>query len=242
MTKFLLAMPIGLLMATGLGCEAPVRVQPGLSAIRIRVQAHPKAGYREPVEDSYGTSEGVPNAGPFVRVDYSALDNIVVWIEPAEGAAAPPGPPPVVLSIDGERRSDRNLPLHATGVGGRLMVRNYGVQTEQVYSVSDDNLFDLGPILPGGRASCAAQSSGVIEVLSAQRDDPVAVVFVAPTPWVHRVRSGRTVTFTDLPPGQCRIECWHPRLPGASSLIELLPDEVGRARLSVGVNALPEVR
>ena len=239
-------------LAACVGCEAPVRIQPGLSAIRLTIQAEPKTGYSRPVtraesEDFYATQapdESVPSSGAYALVDYDRLENIVVWVEPlgsaaAAGSTAPSTP--VSIDLSKPDAADRPWSIRVIAVGGRLMFHNRSSQLQNIYSLSEGNEFDLGEIAPGGEAEYVVRQAGLIEVLSVARYDPIARIYAAPTAWVQRARSGRRVTFTDLPPGRYRARCWHPRLPGSAISLSLVADEVTRARLTVAVNSLPTV-
>ncbi len=228
-------------MTASLGCEAPVRIRPGLAAVRVRVVAEPKRGYSKPRTDEYGVSDGPPNAGAYERVDYSTLGDIVIWAAPVEGPAYTPHSPTVTLRVTDTPAREDGLPLYATGVGGKLVVRNDGAQVRHLYSVSHANGFDLGAIPPGQEASHLVRTPGVIELLDTTRSDPVAVIFVAQTPWVRVSHNRETVTFTDLPPGSCQVKCWHPRLPASGATVTLLADQVSKTRVTVGVNALPKI-
>ncbi|MCP4250447.1 MAG: hypothetical protein GY778_25675 [bacterium] len=240
------------MLAACVGCEAPVRIQPGLSAIRLSIQAEPKTGYRRPVSSTTGDDvyedeapgASVPTSGAYALVDYDRLENIVVWMEP-QGAGAPDASEvqPATVSIDLSKpdAADRPWLTRVTGVGGRLVFDNRSSRPQIVYSLSEGNEFDLGEIAPGANFEHVVQQPGLIEVLSEARDDPIARIYVAPTPWVQRARSGRRVTFTDLPPGPYRAYCWHPRLPGSTTTVTLVADEVTQARLTVAVNSLPTV-
>jgi hypothetical protein len=128
--------------------------------------------------------------------------------------------------------------VRAAAVGQEIVLRNRGPETVSLYSVSDDNDFDLPEISPGGEARYTVHAEGMIEVLSDPSEPPVAMVYAAPSPWVARTRSGGRVVFNDVPPGAYEAVCWHPRLPGSTVPVSLAPDAVTRAALMVGVNAL----
>jgi len=234
-----------------IGCEAPVRIQPGFSALRVAVRAKPKAGYvapssGSPSDDPYGFRStpdgGTEEAGPFERVDYDHLGDIVVWLEPAAGATmpSPPSPPQADIAFGGPPSAE--TPLAVTCVGGRIIVHNRGATAETIYSLSPANEFDLGPVEPGGAKEHLAKSPGVIELLSESRNNPVGQVYVAPSPWVKRSRSGERVVFNDLVPGRYRVITWHPRLPGSQTEVTLTADELGRTQVFVGVDAMPMSR
>ncbi len=231
-------------LAVLVGCEAPPKISPGLSAVRIQVWAEPKTGYSPPPAGSafaYDPVSRVPAAdAPFERVDYLGLDDIIVWVEPkAHSAQTPPAPAATIdVSVPVKPGAE---PIGVTSVGGQVTIRNRGRSDETIYSLSAGNEADLGSVPRGGIATLTCKQSGWIELLAESQADPVAAIFVAPTPWVQRVRSGRKATFTDLPPGPCRVFCTHRRLPGSQTSVELQPDQLGTTSLRVGVNALPKV-
>lgn len=232
---------IGLLLLPLVGCQSALTPAPGLSTIRIKVIAEPKVGVRVDNGVSlYDTSSSSNERGPFERVDYSALDEIVVWIEPADaGKLAPPRLSAATMDVNAQKPA---ASLSATAsVGQRLIIHNNGSIARNFYSVSDGNDFDLGTIPPGGRAEYVVRSAGLIEVLAASSKDPVAEVYAAPTQWVSLTRAGGTVDFTDLPPGRYKVVSWHPRLPGSESSVMLSPNQTANISIKVGVNALPKV-
>jgi hypothetical protein len=225
-----------------LGCQATPRPSPGMAALRVNVVAEPKAGAK-PAGESGAGYDGAPGAasygeGAFERVNYSALDEIVVWAEPS-GALQTTGAAPVTIQIDAGKPS-RNID-RAVGVGQKLIMRNHGAQPANIYSVSEKNEFDLGSVPAGASAEYLVKSPGIIEILCPTVKDPVAQVYAAPTRWVSLTRAGRSVDFNDLPPGLCRLISWHPRLPGSETSITLSADQFAITSIKVGVNALPKV-
>ena len=120
------------------------------------------------------------------------------------------------------------------------MFRNRGAEPVSLYSVSDDNDFELPEIAPGGEARYTVRSEGLIEVLADSADPPVATLYAAPSAWVARTRSGGRVVFNDVTPGSYEAMSWHPRLPGSTAPVSAAPGAVARAALKVGVNVLAE--
>ncbi len=222
------------------GCQTGPTPAAGLSGLRITVIAEPKAGVKEAsgrvgVYDTPAFKE----QGQFERVDYAALDDIVVWAEPVSPMLRQPTLPPVTIDVNA-KKSVENLTVAAT-IGQRLIVHNTGSTAGNFYSVSDRNEFDLGTLPAGGRAEYTIKSGGLIEILSPSAKDPVAQVYVATSRWVALTHSDATVDFTDLPPGQYKIYSWHPRLPGTEANVTLSPNQVAKVSIKVGVNALPKV-
>src|SRR5207249_1712995 len=81
------------LLACLAGCQSMPQPSPGMSALRVNVIAEPKSGYKSTdsvsAYDNIGSSPSL-GEGAYERVNYSALDEIVVWAEPAgAGGGAP---------------------------------------------------------------------------------------------------------------------------------------------------------
>ena len=228
-----------LLLVLLVGCQQASHPASGLATLEVKVIAEPKAGApRASPLRVYDVA--VPRAtGSFERVDYSSLDNIVVWLEPKGGATTRPSAPANPLTID---VATRDATMRPTSVGQRLVFRNSGTAPRTIYSVSDGNEFDLGSIPPGGSGEYAVRSPGPIEVLTDSSSDPTAILYAAPTRWMTLARSGETVSFNDVPPGNYRLVSWHPRLPGSQQNVTLGPDQAASATIKVTVNGLPEVQ
>jgi hypothetical protein len=234
-----------------IGCAASPAPKPnaGVAAIVLEVVATPKQGakanrfVRVPVYDA--APHTAAPSGQFELVNYSALDDVIVWLEPAgagdaEIDASHPATPeraPLTLDVAASIHPDD---VHAATVGQEIVFRNRGKDAVSLYSVSDDNDFDLPAIPPGGEARYTAREAGMIEVLADPSDPPVAMVYVVSSPWVTRTRSGGHVVFKDVAPGSYEASAWHPRLPGKSTPVTLTPGAVARVELNVGVNVLAE--
>src|SRR5438874_2134814 len=101
------------------GCEAPMRLQPGTSGLIIHVRAEPKKGYLPPVpvgnaNDPYaapGAGAAPAESGRFQRIDYDALEDIVVWVQ-SHDRSAPAVTPPVV-TINVPPRPPASVPVFA---------------------------------------------------------------------------------------------------------------------------------
>jgi hypothetical protein len=233
---------------------------PGTASLRVQVTAQPKAAYTAAnhrvsvydVEPGFGYSAGNGEFGPrpadsaasdYEKVDYAALDDVVIWLEPAdrEKVTAAPSPPEVTIDVDPQKAVDSDELTAAVAVGQRVILHNHGSKAGTVYSVSDGNEFQLGSVSPGGSGSFTAQSPGLIEVVTTSLDGAIARLYAAPTPWVRLARAGQTVQFDDVPPGRYTIVSWHPRLPGRKAGVELTADKTAKASITVGVQGLPKV-
>jgi hypothetical protein len=242
--KFKVLFIIALMSSLLTGCQMMPPPAPGMANVRVNVIAERKMGVVAP-EDRVSVYDDAPAAnkngsGAFERVDYSALDEIVVWMQPNEnvrGAAS--GIAPASVEVEA-KKSAAGLSL-AVSVGQHVVVHNRGSRAGVFYSVSDGNAFDLGSIPAGGQGVFTVGSTGLIEILSDASKDPVAEIYAAPSRWVSLAHSGGSVDFMNLPPGRYKIVSWHPRLPGYEAGITLSPNQIGAADIKVGVNALPKV-
>jgi hypothetical protein len=231
--------------------EAAPAIRPGLTAVQIEVVARPKSGYQASPDSAYDSS-GAPDPR-YATVNYSRLANVIVWLEP-DGQAGAQSEPTTAIRI----------PLARPGGSGRtswyvayadtaVILQNASRAPDRFYSVSDGNPFDTGELAGNAEATVVLHriashveqdsrdaTAQVVEVFSTQWDEPVAGIVVAPTNWAASTRSGQTVTFTNLPPGNFRVVCWHPRLPGAEQRIQLRPNEMTRTQISIGVDSLPD--
>jgi hypothetical protein len=221
------------LLMAAMGCQSMPRPAPGMAALRVQPIGEPKAGSKPPADVSVYDSPSGPSlgTGAFERVDYSNLDQIVVWLEPAASASGKPAASPVVVDV--EARKPAAMVAHVSSVGQRLLIRNRGAGPGNFYSVSDGNEFDVGTVPPGGQAEYMVKTEGLIEILSAAAKDPVAQIYAAPSRWVRLTRSGQSVDFTDLPPGRYRLISWHPRLPGTEQTVDLAPNQVAPTSIKV---------
>jgi len=228
-----------LFVIAAVGCG--VQPKPGMSAAEVSVVAKPKSGAPKkfvhvPVYDAAPVAAGA--TGQFEQVDYDNLSDIIVWLEPEPASATantePVSPKSIPINVD-----KPSTEVIAASVGQQVTLLNQSPGTVSLYSVTDGNEFDTGPIAPGATASFTVQSPGAIEILADPSKPPVAQLYAAPSAHVARVESGHSVTFNNVPPGAYQAVSWHPRLPGGSTPVILTPDNLARCTLTVGVNNLP---
>jgi hypothetical protein len=222
------------------GCATQPTPQPGASCAKLTVEAKPKSGVKQrvarvPVYDA--APRPTSAKGQFELVDYSSLGNIIVWIEPAplDGVRKPA----LDLAIDAAHPSTE---LQPASVGQEIVFHNKGSAPLSLYSVSDNNDFDLPSIPAGAEGRYTVRGEGLIEILADPSQPPIALVYAAPSPRVAAARTGQTVIFNNVAPGSYRAVAWHPRLPGKSIDLALSPDRVCCATITIGVNniASPE--
>ncbi|CAN5606517.1 hypothetical protein BH09PLA1_BH09PLA1_15660 [soil metagenome] len=232
---------MGVLLICGglLGCGATPTSR-SMASARIRVVAKPRAGAVEPIA-RVATYDSAPApakpSGTFEHVDYASLDNIVLWIEAPAGTVETTRPADKAIDVNADQPSSKILPVSRRQT---VRVRNSSSHTVSLYSVSDGNEFDLPSIRPGESATFAAKSEGLIEILADPAKPPVALVYVAPSAHVAVARSGETIVFRDIPPGDGRLVTWHPRLPGSDRPLPLIAGRVSNVTITIGVNTISD--
>lgn len=228
------------------GCSSTPPMQAGASGLRVWIVAQPKAGFA--YDNTYGSdayyggaSSNAASTGKFALVDYRKLHGVVIWAKPVAGESG--AAPDAVVEVTGAP-DERSGPIIATGPGGRIVVHNTTGEAHDIYGLHDtqDAGFDIGAIAAGETGEATVTVPGIYEVLSDSYDEPIARLFVAPSGYVAVGRSGRNVTFMDLPPGKYQVACWHRRLPGSQRTVELAPDQLQTVSLKVTVNALAASR
>jgi hypothetical protein len=203
--------------------------------------SEPKTGVKPPPA-AVGTFDtpGTQGYGPFSRVDYSEVDNIVVYLEGMTSATTPTQAPSAFTITVDPGKSSHGID-GVVSVGQKVVLRNGGSKAQSIYSVSDGNDFEISAVPVSGSGEYSVRSAGLIEIFADSSKDIAIQLFAAPTSWVQLGRAGQTLNFNNIPPGRYHLVSWHARLPGTSEEIELTADHVADATITVGVNSLPKV-
>jgi hypothetical protein len=218
-----------------IGCASHPTSAPGTATLIVNVEAKPKPGVKS-IHRVYVYDTPLENApkGDYEHVDYEDLDDIIVWLEPAKpmnGSALGAQDVPIY--------DNRPYPIdHPIAVGQTIVVHNHTAKAQKFYCVSDNNEFDLPKLEPGQSASQRIRAAGPIEILSDLTHEPVAQLYAVPSALYGQVHSGMKMTFINLPPGACKIESYHPRLPGSEAQVNLAANQTTSATVSVGVTNL----
>ena len=221
-----------LLLTAFAGCKGPE------SGLTVDVRAEAKKGYEAPSVATYGGSANSDDEGHDHRyhlIDYANLRDVVVWAEPGGGQA--------VQGAEAKPVEIKLVPaagtVYATGVGGRIVLRNIGKSSQTVLLRGPAGELAEYQVPASGQAEHAAVKAGLIEVIRDEDEDPIANVYVAPTPLVRVARGGEQVTFSPVVPGKYTVNAWHPILPGSTTTVDVPEGQTAKATLTVGVNALP---
>ncbi|MGB7160581.1 MAG: hypothetical protein WBD40_21125 [Tepidisphaeraceae bacterium] len=248
-----------LLLAAATGCGGTSGPAKDKANLRVTVVARPKVGAKpflkyQPTYDrvtSESSQSPAQAAGEFALMNYDQLDDVVVWLERGDGTAASSSTTttaatetPTCSSANheiGVTPKPAKPPLFALSAGDVATFQNKSSQAMRLYSVSEENEFDLGRIEPGGSQAHRMPSPGLVELLDGDTFEVVARVYVAPGLGARLMRAGEVATFRDLDPGPWRVAAWHERLPGNERPIALGPNVARDIDLPIGVNALPKV-
>jgi hypothetical protein len=239
--KTLVRALLAILVSSALiGCSATGEVDPspGLANVRVQVIGKPRDGAKQPIARVAvydAAPQAMPVSGTYERVDYTNLDNVIVWLEPVNAPAKVTPSRKREVDIDPNRPRDDIAPA---SIGQHIVFRNNSSQPVNLYSVSEGNEFDLMSIAPGATGEFVAKSEGLIEILADPARPLIAQVYVAPSPWVTSAGSRRTGAFFDVPPGEYEIIAWHPRLPTSTQRVTLRANETSDATITVGVGAM----
>jgi hypothetical protein len=202
--------------------EAPLT--PDRARLVVTLKAEPKKGWHSPRDQSeYAGTAQVGQGKQFETVDYSALDEIVVWVEPAAVEASQVTD--ITIDLGAAKPSLRVVPIGAVWFvkGGSAYLRSEDGRVMNLASSSRPNI------------------RGYVEVMVETKPEPVARLYVTPTRFAQVGESNKKLTIDDLPPGPAKIVCWHPRLPGSQANIDLQAGQSTSATLTVGVNTLPKI-
>jgi hypothetical protein len=193
----------------------------------VTVKAEPKKGWHDTSGDFSYTSMGEKSGmgKQFETVDYGAVDEIVVWVEPA--TAEPAEVPNITIDAAAPKKA---LQVAPPGAVWFVQHASGGVYLR----CEDGRVMNLG-------SSNRPTVSGYVEVIVDPKPDPIARIFIPPTRYAQVALSGRKITFDNLPPGAAKVACWHPRLPGSQNSVTLEAGKTAHATVTVGVNSLPKV-
>ncbi len=130
----------------------------------------------------------------------------VIWLS---GAAAP-SRPPVQTDIG---TSDKAFSPHVlvVPVGSTISFPNYDPFNHNVFSLSEENPFDLGLYGRGEARSVRFDRAGLVRVYCNVHAQMSALVLVRDTPWYTQPSSDGSFTLGSVPAGEYTLHAWHER-------------------------------
>jgi len=135
----------------------------------------------------------------------------VVWLTALNPTTPPLQPPaePIVITQEGEEFSPA---VTAVVAGTRIVFTNRDKIQHHVYSLSKTKRFEVPLFGSESQPSVLFDQPGIVALGCNIHDWMSAHVVVLATPYFAKTPADGAVTLAGLPPGQYRLEIWHPRL------------------------------
>jgi hypothetical protein len=209
-----------------------------IPTLLVSVRAESKAGWVDPRKQSDYAGLRPGESRAYETIDYAQVDDVVVWVEPLGEQAGAFSSSGGSISIDlGSPQTN----LRVAGRGAIWAFRNSTGRVIDIYLRTEEGkVVSLGA-MPGPGRSVSPNVQGLVEVMAVDQPEPLARIYVAPTAFVRLASTKEPVRFFGVPPGRARIVAWHPRLPGATTEVNIAADRETRAAVTIGVNSLPKV-
>ena len=158
------------------------------------------------------------------------IGQAVVWLETGSPAPAPP----VTVEIG---TSDKAFAPHVLviPVGSRVDFPNHDPFNHNVFSLSEENPFDLGLYGRGETPGVKFERAGIVRVYCNVHSQMSALVVVRDNPWYAQPSSDGSFTIEAVPPGRYTLHAWHERSPDISR--DLTVPSAGVADLELQLDA-----
>ncbi|MDZ7787250.1 MAG: methylamine utilization protein [Halofilum sp. (in: g-proteobacteria)] len=150
-----------------------------------------------------------------VRSDDGPVTNAVVHATRTDGESLPrPAQPEAVMDQVGREFAPHVLPVLA---GTSVRFPNSDDTRHHVYSFSDAKTFELQLYHGETARPVTFGEPGVVTLGCNIHDWMLGYILVLDTPAFARTGDNGTGRIADLPPGEYRVEVWHPRLVDGTS-------------------------
>ena len=158
------------------------------------------------------------------------IGQAVVWLE---GAGAP-APAPASAEIG---TSEKAFAPHVlvVPVGSTVGFPNHDPFNHNVFSLSEENPFDLGLYGRGETRTVRVTRPGIVRVYCNVHAQMSAIVVVRDNPWFGQPSSDGSFTLPAVPAGAYRLHLWHERADEVSR--ELTVPAAGLGDLSLELDA-----
>jgi plastocyanin len=132
----------------------------------------------------------------------------VIWLAtPAPAAVAP------VRAEIGTADKAFSPHLLVVPVGSTISFPNHDPFNHNVFSLSEENPFDLGLYGRGEARSIKLNRPGITRVYCNVHAQMSAIVVVRDNPWVTQPGSDGSFSLPTVPPGSYQLHVWHERAP-----------------------------
>ena len=167
------------------------------------------------------------------KADKQAKDvgQAVVWLE-AKSRVPPPAPVRAEISTADKEFSPHVLVVPA---GSSVTFPNHDPFNHNVFSLSEENPFDLGLYGRGETPAVKFERAGIVRVYCNVHSQMSALVVVRDNPWYAQPSSDGSFTLQAVPPGRYTLHAWHERSPDISR--DLTVPSAGVADLELQLDA-----
>ena len=150
------------------------------------------------------------------------IGQAVIWLE--SGSPAPPAPVTAEIGT-----SDKAFSPHVlvVPVGSTVTFSNYDPFNHNVFSLSEENPFDLGLYGRGEVRSVRFERPGLVRVYCNVHAQMSALVLVRDTPWYGHPSGDGSFTLGNVPPGSYTLHAWHERAAEVTRPLEVTAEGVG---------------
>jgi plastocyanin len=140
----------------------------------------------------------------------------VIWLM----ADKPVPAPPVRAEIT---TAEKQFSPHVlvVPVGSSISFPNHDPFNHNVFSLSEENPFDLGLYGRGETPAVKFARAGIVRVYCNVHSQMSALVVVRDNPWYTQPASDGSFTISAVPPGRYTLHAWHERSPAVSRPIEV---------------------
>ena len=132
----------------------------------------------------------------------------VIWLAGPAGPA--PAPVEAEITTSGKALSPHVL---VVPVGSTVSFPNHDPFNHNVFSLSEENPFDLGLYGRGETRSVRFTRPGIVQIYCNVHAQMSALVVVRDNPWFTQPSSDGSFALPSVPPGDYTLHAWHERVP-----------------------------
>ena len=154
----------------------------------------------------------------------------VIWLS---GTTAQPRPP--VLTDVGNSGKEFSPHVLVVPVGSTVTFSNHDPFNHNVFSLSEENPFDLGLYGRGEVRKVRFERAGLVRVYCNVHSQMSALIHVRDTRWYTQPSSDGSFALGQVPAGQYTLHVWHERSPAVTRPVVVPPE--GLERLTIELDA-----
>jgi plastocyanin len=184
-----------------------------------------------PLSAALPIAAGVAGLVTILDKDDRSADDVgqaVVWLEGSASGDARP-----LTAEIGTSNKEFSPHVLVVTVGSTVTFPNHDPFNHNVFSLSEENPFDLGLYGRGETREVRFARPGVIRVYCNVHAQMSAVVVVRDNPWFAQPGGDGSFTMAAVPPGSYRLHAWHERAPELIRDLEVPAEGLGGISLEL---------